>query len=160
MLSTSHQAYVFLSTVYAGFIIGFLYDCCRMVRKMIRAGKIITGLLDLLFWAVIGLFSFLLLFYINNGTVRFYTIFGFVIGWILYIVILSSFVMKILNWIYETLAKIIKWIMRILLWPFRMLYRFCLPVFKWAENLFKKAREDVRRKFLNCRKETIKIEGK
>ena len=41
MLSTSDQAYVFLSTVYAGFIIGFFYDCCRIIRKMIRAGVLL-----------------------------------------------------------------------------------------------------------------------
>ena len=49
MLTASNQAWIFLSTVYAGFLIGFLYDCCRMIRKMIRAGVVVTGILDLLF---------------------------------------------------------------------------------------------------------------
>ena len=64
--------------------------------------------------------------------------------------------MKILNWIYETLAKIIKWIMRILL----CLSECCIDfvyLFLNGLKIYLKAREDVR-KFLNCRKETIKIE--
>lgn len=121
MLSTSNQAYVFFTTVYAGFIIGFFYDCCRMVRKMIRAGVVITGILDLLFWSLMGMLSFLVIFYVNDGDVRLYTIAGFIIGWILYVLTLSPFVMKSLNWIYTTLARAINWLLSILLWPFRML---------------------------------------
>ena len=76
----------------------FVYGICRVYHRisvrllphgeMIRrqdhyrpAGFIVLG--------SYRAFSFLLLFYINNGTVRFYTIFG-LCGWILYIVILSS----------------------------------------------------------------------
>jgi len=123
MLSTSNQAYVFLSTVYAGFIIGFFYDCCRIVRKMIKAGVIVTGILDLVFWSMMGMLSFLVIFYVNDGDVRLYNIAGFAIGWILYILALSPFVMKALNWIYKTLARAFNWLMKILLWPFHMLLR-------------------------------------
>ena len=115
MLSTSNQAYVFLSTVYAGFIIGFFYDCCRMVRKMIRAGVFVTGILDLLFWSVIGALSFLVVFYVNDGEVRLYTIAGFSIGWIFYALTLSPLIMKLLNWIYRTVARMIQWFVDLVL---------------------------------------------
>jgi len=123
MLSADSQAYVFLSTVYAGFIIGFFYDCCRILRKMVRAGIVITGILDLLFWSLMGMLSFLVIFYVNDGDVRLYTIAGFVIGWILYVLTLSPFIMKSLTWIYKTLAGAIQWLVNIILWPFRMLWK-------------------------------------
>jgi spore cortex biosynthesis protein YabQ len=123
MLSTSDQAYVFLSTVYAGFIIGFFYDCCRIIRKMIRAGVFVTGILDFLFWSVIGALSFLIIFYVNDGDVRFFTSAGFMIGWVLYLLALSRYIMMALNWIYQALAKVIHWLVSIALWPFRMLWK-------------------------------------
>jgi spore cortex biosynthesis protein YabQ len=152
MLSTSNQAYIFLSTVYAGLIIGFLYDCCRMVRKMIRAGVVITGVLDLLFWSIIGVLSFLVLFYVNDGNVRIYTLLGFAVGWILYLLSLSRFVMLSLNWIYDTLAKLIQWLVKIILWPFVKLWRVLVKPFNWIKRGAGKIKRIVRRsfqKFLN-----------
>jgi len=123
MMSVSNQAYVFLATMLAGVIIGFFYDCCRVIRIMIKAGVFVTGILDLLFWVIIGTLSFLVIFYVNDGNVRVFTIMGFVIGWILYVLSISRFVMKVLLWIYETLARVINWLINIILWPFRMLWK-------------------------------------
>jgi len=139
MLSVSDQAYVFLTTVYAGFIIGFFYDCCRVIRIMIKAGVFVTALLDLLFWIIIGTLSFLVVFYVNDGNVRFFTIMGFVIGWVLYFLYMSRFVMKALLWLYEILAKAISWLTDIMLWPIRRLWAGALrllPVLKKAWGRF------------------------
>lgn len=156
MFSTSNQAYVFLFTVYAGFIIGFFYDCCRMVRKMIRAGVFVTGVLDLLFWSMIGTLSFLVILYVNDGNVRLYTILGFVIGWILYILTLSPFVMKALNWIYRALAAIIHWLVTIILWPFRMFWKAIIKPLAWLKRSWSRWRAAVRKKFQSYRKKTVK----
>lgn len=147
MLTTSNQAYIFLSTVYAGLIIGFLYDCCRMIRKMIRAGVAVTGILDLLFWSIIGVLSFLVLYYVNDGNVRIYTLLGFVVGWILYLLSLSRFVMKTLNWIYDTLAKLIHWLVKIILWPFKKLWRALAKPFGWVKHGLGKLKRSISKIF-------------
>ena len=121
MLSTANQAYVFLSTVYAGFFIGFIYDCYRMVRRIMKPGKWITGILDLLFWLIMGVLSFLVIFYVNNGEVRIYTIAGFAIGWALYALTLSPIIMKVLQFMYTMAARIIMCLIKMIIWPFRML---------------------------------------
>ena len=123
MFSTSNQAYVFFSTVYAGFLIGFLYDCYRIVRKITKPGVWLTGIMDLLFWIIMGALSFLVIFYVNDGEVRIYNIAGFALGWGFYALTLSPYIMKALTWIYTTLAKVIHWLVNILLWPFRLLFR-------------------------------------
>lgn len=134
MFSTSNQAYVFLATVYAGFIIGFIYDCYRMVRKITKPGIWMTGIMDLLFWIVMGTLSFLVIFYVNDGEVRIYTIAGFAIGWALYALTLSSYIMKALTWIYTTLARIIRWLVSLILWPFRLLGKaFGYPL-RWLKK--------------------------
>jgi spore cortex biosynthesis protein YabQ len=156
MLSTSNQAYVFLSTMYAGFIIGFLYDCCRIIRRMIRAGVFVTGILDLLFWSVIGTLSFLVVFYVNDGDVRFFTIVGFVIGWILYVFTLSPFIMKGLTWIYQTLAKIIHWLIKIVLWPFQMLWKAARVPISGIKKLWHKLKSKISSKIHSIFKKSIK----
>ena len=58
---------------------------------------------------------------------------GFVIGWVLYVLSMSRFVMKALLWLYEILAKAISWLTDIMLWPIRRLWAGALrllPVFE------------------------------
>lgn len=159
MLTASNQAWIFLSTVYAGFLIGFLYDCCRMIRKMIRAGVVVTGILDLLFWSIIGMLSYLVVFYVNDGNVRLYTIAGFFIGWILYALTLSPFIMKALDWIYRTLAKLINWTVNVILWPFSMLGKAALRSLKWLKERIKQGEPKVRNKIRSFIRKTVKKQG-
>ncbi len=122
MPSTVNQAYVFLATVYAGFVIGFVYDLFRMIRQITRPGKLVTGLLDLVFWLLMALLSFLVVFKVNYGVIRLYTIAGLAIGWGLYAFVLSPFVFKLLIGIYKLVAGLCKWIARIIGWPFKKLF--------------------------------------
>lgn len=121
MMSASNQALVFLSTVYAGFIIGFVYDLYRLIRRIAKPGYIITGILDLLFWIVIGAFSFIVLFKVNSGQVRPYNIAGLAIGWSLYALILSSYVMKALQFFSDIIGRTIRFIVHIIVLPFKWL---------------------------------------
>jgi spore cortex biosynthesis protein YabQ len=105
-MSTVNQTYIFLSTVYGGIIIGFIYDLYRMVRRIIRPGKIGTGIIDLLFWLTVFLLSFALLLYVNDGEIRLYHLFGFILGGGAYMLILSPLVMVLFNIIYRTLKRI------------------------------------------------------
>jgi len=57
-MSTANQAYVFLATVYGGLIIGLFFDIYRMIRRIFKPGKWLTGLLDLIFWIIVAFFSF------------------------------------------------------------------------------------------------------
>lgn len=138
MLATSNQAYVFLSTVYAGFVIGFIYDCYRMVRKILKTGRFLTGLLDLSFWMLIGVLSYLVIFLVNDGEVRIYTIAGFAIGWALYALVLSLYVMKVMQFIYDTIVKIIMTILHIILWPFQKIIKIISPPLHFLNTCFKK----------------------
>ncbi len=138
MLATSNQAYVFLSTVYAGFIIGFIYDCYRMVRKILKTGRFLTGLLDLSFWMLIGVLAYLVIFFVNDGEVRIYTIAGFAIGWALYALVLSLYVMRVMQFIYDTLVKVVVTIIHIVLWPFQKVIKFISPPLRFLHTCFRK----------------------
>lgn len=137
MPSTVNQAYVFLATVYAGFVIGFVYDLFRMIRQITRPGKLVTGLLDLVFWLLMAILSFLVVFKVNYGVIRLYTIAGLAIGWGLYAFVLSPFVFKLLIGIYKLVAGLCKWIARIIAWPFKKLFFLIGLPFGLLKKLFR-----------------------
>lgn len=123
MMSTANQAYVFLATVYGGLVIGLFFDLYRMVRRILRPGKWITGIMDLIFWILVAFFSFLILFNINDGEVRLYSFLGLALGWGLYVLSLSQLIMWVFDSIYKVVAKILGWIFNIIKWPFKKIIK-------------------------------------
>ena len=55
MKEAARQSGVFLAMLYAGLAAGILYDILRGFRRLLRAGPVLTGVLDVLF----GLLSLL-----------------------------------------------------------------------------------------------------
>ncbi|HZK34184.1 MAG TPA: spore cortex biosynthesis protein YabQ [Bacillota bacterium] len=133
MPSTVNQAYVFLATVYSGFIIGFIYDIFRMIRHIIKPGRLATAILDLVFWIIIAGVSFLVVFNVNYGEVRVYTIAGLIIGWSLYAMILSPIIFKVLTGICKAVSFVFKWVVWTISWPFK----FFASLLKYPTGLLK-----------------------
>ncbi len=52
MFSSAGQAQAFLATVYAGLAAGVAYDLLRLLRLSLKAGRVVTALLDLVFWVI------------------------------------------------------------------------------------------------------------
>ncbi len=52
MFPVSGQAQAFLATLYAGLLAGVAYDLLRLLRLTLRAGKIVTALMDIVFWVL------------------------------------------------------------------------------------------------------------
>ena len=69
LMSTANQAYVFLSTVYTGMVLGLIYDLNRMIRRIFKPRRWIVGALDLLFWLIAAIIVFVVLFFANNGEI-------------------------------------------------------------------------------------------
>lgn len=118
LMSTVNQAYIFLATVYGGLLIGFLYDVNRMLRKIFRYQKVITGILDLLFWLTTCFSSFAVLYYANDGQLRFYTFIGFALGIMLYLLAWSPLVMGIFMLLYKLFRRMLRFLIRIPIWLF------------------------------------------
>jgi len=123
MMSAANQAYVFLATVYGGLIIGFFFDIYRMIRRILRPGKWLTGVMDLIFWILMAIFSFLVLLYINYGQIRLYSFLGLGLGWGLYILSISQLIMWIFDIIYRVVSKILSYLFKLIRWPFKKLYQ-------------------------------------
>ena len=97
MHTTLTQISELLATIYAGLFIGLVYEALRLFRRIFRAGKWLTALFDLLFWAIAALVAALALFSINGGNLRLYSICGFFAGALLFIFGVSPLVKAFLG---------------------------------------------------------------
>jgi spore cortex biosynthesis protein YabQ len=62
----NNQAYTFIIFIINGIIIGFLFDCFRIIRKSFKTSDIITYIEDILFWIIAGITTLYFIFIYNN----------------------------------------------------------------------------------------------
>ncbi len=84
-----------LASIVTGACMAFSYDLLRLFRRLVRHGRIAVDLEDLLYWIVWFCFSFALLYYGNNGVIRFAAVFGAAVGMLIYAVTVGRFFIKV-----------------------------------------------------------------
>lgn len=104
----NNQAELFLVFIINGIIIGILFDFFRILRKSFKTSDFTTYIEDILFWILTGFSILFTLFKFNNGEIRLYMFFAIVIGVLLYMLIFSSYIIKINVSIIVFFKKIIK----------------------------------------------------
>ncbi len=83
-----------LVSIAAGAAMAFVYDLLRLFRRLVRHGRLWVDAEDLLFWAACFFASFTLLYYGNNGVIRFAAVFGADIGMLFYELTLGRIFVK------------------------------------------------------------------
>ncbi|WP_207207941.1 spore cortex biosynthesis protein YabQ [Xylanivirga thermophila] len=120
-MSTVNQAYIFLSAVYVGIIMGVIYDFFRAIRYRAKPNRIVTGIMDLIFWLIVAVLAFMVFYYTNYGQIRFFNFIGMALGWLLYTITLSPWILKFIISIFKVIGKIFTVIIKIIAWPVRLL---------------------------------------
>ncbi|NLY42887.1 MAG: spore cortex biosynthesis protein YabQ [Clostridiaceae bacterium] len=122
-VSITNQAYVFLCSVVGGIIVGFVFDIFRIFRRFVKTSNIVIYLQDILFWILVTLIIFALVFVTNNGELRWYEFLGVILGVIFYSLAFSPFVIRVSVTVINFFKKIILLIIKILLFPFAVVYK-------------------------------------
>ena len=142
--SVSTQAYIFLYSVLIGMFIAFIYDIFRIKRKVIKTGVLFIYIEDLLFWIIVAIFVFIHVCYFNDGEFRFYILTGAIIGVIIYMLLLSKIIVKSSVAILNLIWKIIKYILLVLIYPIKLIYKaVMIPaklVFRPAKKIYRSIR--------------------
>lgn len=84
-----------LASIMTGLFMAFTYDFIRLFRRLVRHARIIVDLEDILYWTACFGLSFTLLYYGNNGVIRFAAVFGAAIGMLLYALTIGRFFVKL-----------------------------------------------------------------
>lgn len=105
VMTIQSQIYAFLVTVYGGFVLGFIYDVFKVIRRILKLRKVFSNIADIIFW-IIGTIVMLYFMYISNYVeIRLYSFLGFAIGVLSYNLLLSQFITKALIKIYQFVAE-------------------------------------------------------
>ena len=119
----SSQAYIFLCSVIGGALIGFIYDIFRIKRKAIRTNNIALYIEDFIYWIIVSLVMFGVVYYSNDGEIRGFTFLGTAIGVVLYILLLSKYVIKVALFIIRTVYRVLKVMWKVVAFPFKIVFK-------------------------------------
>ncbi len=120
-----NQAYLFLIFVLNGLLIGLLFDFFRILRRVFKTKDFFTYLEDILFWILTGFIILSSIFIFNNGELRLFMFLAIIIGAIIYMLFLSSYVIKINIKIFNILKRI----MKIIFLPLQSVYQLLHKIF-------------------------------
>lgn len=108
-----------LHALLMGIFITFVYDILRIFRRVIPHGKFAVSLEDILFWIYCAVRVFLLMHHESNGTLRWFAVFGALVGMLLYKKLVSGFLVKWVSFGLQRVVLFLAKIVNILLSPFR-----------------------------------------
>lgn len=101
-----NQAYLFLVFSLTGIIIGIIFDFFRILRKSFKTSNIITYIEDIIFWILTGFIILYAIWFFNNGEIRTYIFLGIIMGILVYMVTLSSIIIKLFTKILTIIKQI------------------------------------------------------
>ena len=94
-VSVTGQMLTFLISCLVGAALGLLYDLFRIFRIIVPCSRLAVLLLDVLFFIMCTVVTFLFALLSNSGTVRFFILEGEVIGAVLYALTLGIPLMRL-----------------------------------------------------------------
>ncbi len=130
ILSLSHQANLFLTSVLLGVYLFCFYDFFRALRKVKRYKNIQVHIQDLLFVLITTVYGFYTYLYKSNGEIRFYYFIGMTIGGIIYLSTISKYVVLVFTKIMIFIRKVVRRFIKIALIPVKIIYKVTRPYSK------------------------------
>lgn len=160
----SNQASLFLIFTIEGIIIGLIFDIFRILRRSFKTADIVTYIEDILFWLITGILILYTIFVFNYGEIRFFMFVGIFLGAMLYMLLISRYIIKISVTAIEFIKKTILFFLKIVIFPFQFIYKilkkiFSKPVWICIINI-KKIIRQIKIKFFKKATTNLKISAK
>lgn len=140
--TVASQLQAFLLSLVIGVFIGIFYDLFRILRLSFTENKLVIIVQDILFWSVSAFASFVFVFVVNNGAFRAYLAIGEALGFVVYYFTLGAVVIKVSDWFVQRIKRFFRFILHVLLFPFKRLYVVLTPKWKKMYKITKKKRKN------------------
>ncbi len=101
-----NQIFVFMYTLFGGLLLGMVYSLNGRIKKYIKS-KVYKGLIDISFCVFFFLVMAYILYSVNRGIIKGYTVFGFGVGYYMGFFIFNGFIIKIVDFLAKK-CKILK----------------------------------------------------
>lgn len=117
------QEIVFFAALVGGFLLGVLWDFYRLLRHYIPISSIGTALGDILYWIISLVLGLNIIIKVSWGNIRFFILFAFLLGALLYFYLFSSIILKLciclIDFVIHTIIKVYK----IIIFPIKFLIK-------------------------------------
>ena len=124
-----NQIQLFFIFIINGLLIGLLFDFFRILRKAIKTSDFITYIEDILFWIFTGLIILYSIFTYNNGEIRLFMFIAILVGIIIYMALISKFIISANMLIINTVKKIFSTIFKIIKIPLKLINKLIKKLF-------------------------------
>ncbi len=133
------QAVLFLIFSLNGIIIGLIFDFFRILRKSFKTSNFVTYIEDILFWIFTGISIIYFMYSFSNGSIRLYIFLGLILGFFLYILTISKYIINFFVFIIRILKNVVNKIFNIVYIPIKFIKSFiCSKIIKHFYILFLK----------------------
>ena len=143
-ISVNTQLWQFIWSIGLGVCLAVLYDAFRIIRIAFNPGRVAAFLEDLLYMLISALITFVFIFNINSGKLRFFIFFAVVLGFFAYYFTLGKIIYKSAETVIGFTKRIARWLLRILSVPLKKIYRVLYPVIiktaRFIKNISQKAK--------------------
>jgi len=133
--------YFWLISIATGMFMAFVYDVVRLFRRLVRHGRFAVDLEDIIYWAACFGLSFTLLYYGNNGVIRFAAVLGAAAGMAVYAVTVGRFFVRVSFFVID---RTIGSLFRLIRKSMRKLQRLLRPVRCFVRNLSMRLFQKIR----------------
>lgn len=142
----------FGASILWGVLLLVIYDFLRIERRLISHNSFFIALEDLIYWMIAGLLIFRMMYNLNDGIIRGFSIMAMVIGMLLYHHILSNYFVDITSGILIKIKNIIFAIINFMLKPFRLLTKGLKRILSFLVSIFKKLTKSLQKTLKNSKK--------
>lgn len=129
-----------------GIFITFVYDIFRIWRRVLHHNRFFISLEDILFWLFSAISVFYLMHTQSNGTLRWFAVFGALIGMLLYKKTISPFYVKWSSFLLNKGIKLLKKILHIAGKPVKLLEKKGIQTGKQAVSGSRRAAGMVKKR--------------
>lgn len=116
-----------------------VYDVFRIIRRVHVHGCLWIAVEDFCYWLCSALYIFYVLMKENNGVIRWFFVFGILLGMLVYNVTISPFLVGILSKAIRNILNVIEKILKIVLKPIWYLWIKVKKFFRFGGKKSKKA---------------------
>lgn len=146
---TLNQLYLFAIFFLNGIIIGLLFDFFRIWRKSFITSDFITYIQDGVFCVLIGIILLYSIFIFNNGEMRGFLFISSILGFSLYLLFISKYVIKSSVYIINKIKVFLKVLLKPLKYIKKCILKMISPITFLVINLKKYINSNIKAKKLS-----------
>ncbi len=125
----NNQSYIFFMFSLNGVLIGLLFDFFRIIRKCFKISNFITYIQDILFWILTGISIIFFMYFYSEGTIRLYLFIGMILGFFIYMLIISKYIIKLFVFIIEIMKMVFIKLIELIVRPVKKIVKtLLLPI--------------------------------